>query len=118
MPCFSCHRSSEGTVEEDFESVVGKNNVIVVDQLQASFKWFPKVCIFFFKKTRKGNCSPNCVMPNAEDDSVLSVLREHLLTSLKDICLNISENFEALPPKYCILFKNGWRRRRKYNTQG
>lgn len=59
----------------------------------------------FLQEDKKRKLFAKLCYAKAEDDSVLSMLREHLLTSLKDICLNISENFHALTPKYCILFK-------------
>lgn len=96
--------AKEGSCEEDYVSVVGIDHVAIVDDLQASFKWLPKMCRFLFRK-KKQKRLPACVIPKAEDGSVPALLREHLLTSLEEIGLKIAENFGSTLPRCCILFR-------------
>ena len=91
-------------ISEEFEDAIGKENVAVLEKLNQSVKWLPKVCAFLFK-TNKRTKSLKCIVPNVKDSSVIRDFRVHLLNSLCDLYIDISESFEQLPPRCCILFR-------------
>ena len=91
-------------INEEFEDAIGKENVAVLEKLNQSVKWLPKVCAFLFK-TNKRTKSLKCIVPNVKDSSVIRDFRVHLLNSLRDLYIDISEGFEQLPPRCCILFR-------------
>ena len=91
-------------INEEFKDAIGKENVIVLDNLGQSVKWLPKICAFLFK-TNKRSKSLKCVVPNVKDCSVISDFRIQLLKSLRDLDIDIAEDFERLPTRCCILFK-------------
>ena len=91
-------------INKEFEDAIGKENVAVLEKLNQSVKWLPKVCAFLFK-TNKRTKSLKCIVPNVKDSSVIRDFRVHLLNSLRDLYIDISEGFEQLPPRCCILFR-------------
>ena len=91
-------------IEEDFESLIGKENVSVVDDLRKSVKWLPKVCAFLFETTGR-NMSLNCVIPNVGNESKIRTFRSDILDSLRDMNISVSKEFKTPTPRCSILFK-------------
>ena len=91
-------------MKEDFESVIGKENVVNVEDLYQSVKWLPKVCTFLFKIHGR-NKELKCVIPRVRNRSEEAVFRKDLLISLRELDIDVLEVFDDLPPRCCILFK-------------
>ena len=93
-----------GTIDEDFESVIGKENFVVVKDLRHSVKWLPKVCAFLFK-TKGENKAIKCIIPKVGTNSEVKEFRSGLMENLRNLGLNVSEEFKASSPRCCVLFR-------------
>ena len=94
-------------IEEDFSSLVGKENVAVVQDLQKSIVWLPKACAFVFKMNGQRNKLLECVIPklnSVSNSDRLPQFRKDFITSLQDLEINIMDDFGASPARCGILF--------------
>ena len=92
-------------IKEAFEVAIGKDNVVMVEDLHQSVKWLPKVCTFLFQ-TKRRKMELNCVIPSVRDHSDTTHFRKDLLKGLRELDIHVSESFDLLKPRCCILFKN------------
>ena len=108
VKCRMCvvFETDRNTIEEDFDSLIGKENISVVQDLFQSVKWLPKVCAFLFKTKRRGKAS-TCVIPKVRNDSKVGKFRDNLVESLQDLDINVAEELERTLPRCCVFFRNG-----------
>ena len=92
-------------IKGHFECLIGKENVVVLEDLYQSVKWLPKVCAFLFKTNRQ-NKSLKCVIPDVRDISEVSEFRKDFMNGLLELDIAVSESFYVFPSRCCILFKD------------
>lgn len=89
---------------EDLTGMLDKDNVAVVEDLADSFRWLPKICTVILK-LRKSVLASTCVIVSAVSDTKIEMLRKSLVAGLKDISVNVSEEFMNDISDCCIIFR-------------
>ena len=98
--------AQDSTIVEECKALVGTEQVADVENFKNSFTWMTKVCTFFFKNKGDSHRSNNsCVIPKVSDDVKYNKLRERTKLSLRELGVDIQEDFKGNIPKCCILFR-------------
>ena len=88
-------------IEEKFETIIGKDNVALVQDLLNSFTWLPKVCTFIYKTSVPRKYLQKCVIPKLVEDANLAILRKSLIKSLRDLKVSVSEDLHQISSLHC-----------------
>ena len=101
--CAVLEGQEKGLVAE-YEGLLGKQHVAAVEELLDTFTWLPKVCAFLhqnkkLKKKMKPKLS-NCVIPKINDDAKSNELRKKFIHGLRDLGINMLDEFQEGVPLY------------------